>query len=272
MKSRILRFTLISMFCLMAWSCEGVPPNDVRNDGLPNPASVYCEQNGGRLELRADDEGGEQGICVFPDGSECEEWLFFRGECASASQADEAADPVEAPAVMPADSIISSEFTEDDYQGWWTYQNDDYGFSLRLPEDWSVDEEFTSDALMSGHFLRLHPGIESESKLSIRVSVRRWGEETLLWPTGVGEGDFVPMGTLNGAGLVLRRIGFQCPTGELAAIKYLGPEETGPNIHIDELEFGFIFFGSEAGCQGAVSMEDKTVVLGDMVVASLTLF
>jgi putative hemolysin len=51
------------------------------NVGLPNPASVYCEDNGGILEIREDDSGGQVGICVFPDGSECEEWAFYREEC-----------------------------------------------------------------------------------------------------------------------------------------------------------------------------------------------
>ncbi|MEA3339639.1 MAG: DUF333 domain-containing protein [Chloroflexota bacterium] len=31
--------------------------------------------------MRTGDDGGEYGVCVFSDGSECEEWAFFRGEC-----------------------------------------------------------------------------------------------------------------------------------------------------------------------------------------------
>ena len=50
--------------------------------GLPNPASVYCQEQGGRLEIRTDADGSQAGYCVFPDGSECEEWAFLRGECA----------------------------------------------------------------------------------------------------------------------------------------------------------------------------------------------
>jgi len=53
--------------------------------GMANPASVYCEEQGGRLEIRTDDSGGQAGYCIFADGSECEEWAFFRGECAPAS-------------------------------------------------------------------------------------------------------------------------------------------------------------------------------------------
>jgi putative hemolysin len=49
--------------------------------GLANPASVYCEEQGYTLEIRTDEQGSQYGFCVFPDGSECEEWAFFRGEC-----------------------------------------------------------------------------------------------------------------------------------------------------------------------------------------------
>jgi putative hemolysin len=48
---------------------------------LPNPASVYCIEQGGRWEIRKDKEGNEWGFCLFEDGSECEEWAFFRNEC-----------------------------------------------------------------------------------------------------------------------------------------------------------------------------------------------
>jgi putative hemolysin len=56
------------------------PPN------MPNPASVYCEQNGNTLEIRTAADGSQSGVCVFPDGSACEEWAYFRGECGSAPQ------------------------------------------------------------------------------------------------------------------------------------------------------------------------------------------
>ena len=31
-------------------------------------------------------DGSQNGICVFPDGSECDEWAYFRGECGLAPQ------------------------------------------------------------------------------------------------------------------------------------------------------------------------------------------
>ncbi len=54
--------------------------------GLPNPASVYCRQQGYDLEMRTDD-AGTTGYCIFPDGTECEEWAYFRGECAPGTPA-----------------------------------------------------------------------------------------------------------------------------------------------------------------------------------------
>lgn len=48
--------------------------------GMANPASVYCEEQGGVLDMR-DGEGGTAGFCIFEDGSECEEWAFFNSEC-----------------------------------------------------------------------------------------------------------------------------------------------------------------------------------------------
>lgn len=48
--------------------------------GLPNPASQHCEEQGYTIEMR-EEAGGTVGYCIFPDGTECEEWAFYRGEC-----------------------------------------------------------------------------------------------------------------------------------------------------------------------------------------------
>lgn len=50
--------------------------------GMTNPASTYCEQEGGDWSaLDLPQCGGEVGLCAFPSGDICEEWAFFRGEC-----------------------------------------------------------------------------------------------------------------------------------------------------------------------------------------------
>ena len=72
---------------------EAPEPTAVPAAGLANPASVHCEEEGGRLELRTDASGGQYGVCIFEDGSECEEWAFFRDEC-QPGQWDTAPEPV----------------------------------------------------------------------------------------------------------------------------------------------------------------------------------
>ena len=51
---------------------------------MPNPASVYCLEQGGTLEMRTTYDGSEYGVCRWgteTEGSECEEWALFRGAC-----------------------------------------------------------------------------------------------------------------------------------------------------------------------------------------------
>ena len=85
MQTRIPSMLLIGIILLWLAACVDSPATlTAETDdaaGLANPASVYCEEQGGRLELRSDDSG-TYGVCTFDDGSECEEWAYFRGECA----------------------------------------------------------------------------------------------------------------------------------------------------------------------------------------------
>jgi len=53
---------------------------------IPNPASVYCEQNGNTLEIQTASDGSQSGVCIFPNGSTCDEWAYYRGECGPATQ------------------------------------------------------------------------------------------------------------------------------------------------------------------------------------------
>jgi uncharacterized protein len=64
---------------LMISGCSG---NDNKSDdtGLANPASVYCQEQGGTVDIRTDESGGQVGYCVFSDGTEVEEWAYYRGE------------------------------------------------------------------------------------------------------------------------------------------------------------------------------------------------
>jgi len=119
-------------------------PSGEKPIGMANPASVHCEEQGHKLEIRSDAEGNQFGVCVFPDGSECEEWAYFRGECApggdttEAPSSDSQREP--APPVAAADldalSASNSDFAFDLFQ---TIRSDDqnlffspYSISLAL--------------------------------------------------------------------------------------------------------------------------------------------
>jgi len=45
---------------------------------IPNPAAVYCILQGYEYEIRTDEQGNQYGVCVFPDGSECGGWDYYR--------------------------------------------------------------------------------------------------------------------------------------------------------------------------------------------------
>jgi putative hemolysin len=268
----VLTLTL-TLFVLTA--CASLPPTgtsqtlptfvpvstETPQANLPNPASVYCEEQGNRLEIRTAADGSQSGVCIFPDGSECDEWAYFRGECEPSPAPSETAiaGPTVIPTALPIDPA--------GYQSWWTYTHAVYGFSIMLPEDWVVEALTTSDPLMNDHALSLHSelGVENEG---IRMSFRRVGEEALLWPTGVGQGEFIAHGTLEVAGQPARRMLLVCPTGEITSIWY-HQAEGQPNIIRGDLEFGFIFNAAPTHCEAGYSLGGKVQRTGEMIVASL---
>lgn len=75
-KSVIFSFAIL---CTLIAGCafnSTTPPNgDV---GMANPASVYCVEKGGRIQIVKDKEGNETGLCQFADGTKIEEWELYR--------------------------------------------------------------------------------------------------------------------------------------------------------------------------------------------------
>jgi putative hemolysin len=52
--------------------------DDDREPGIGNPASEFCEEQGGRVEMDRDDAGNERGMCLLPDGTRVDEWEYYR--------------------------------------------------------------------------------------------------------------------------------------------------------------------------------------------------
>ena len=79
--SLMFGFFLLIIF-LSACTQTGVVNDNGKNGNaqIANPASVNCIDKGGKLKI-VDGQNGQYGICTLPDGTECEEWAYFRGEC-----------------------------------------------------------------------------------------------------------------------------------------------------------------------------------------------
>jgi putative hemolysin len=63
---------------------EPVHDGSPGSPGLANPASQFCVDQGGRVEI-VDVEEGQVGICVLPDGTRVEEWEYYREQAPSPS-------------------------------------------------------------------------------------------------------------------------------------------------------------------------------------------
>jgi hypothetical protein len=126
---------------------------------LPNPASVFCEEQAGKVEMRTDDAGNQYGICVFEDGSECDEWAFFRAECQPGKSDEE-----DSQAAQPA------------------YINEEFGFSFNPPAGWAIEDK-------GDYLLFTRPGYK------FFVGFQAAGEEAKPFRTGMPQGEFVDGGT-----------------------------------------------------------------------------
>ena len=62
-------------------SAQDNPPTT----GLANPASVYCEKQGGTIKM-VDEGNGTRGDCILGDGTVCDEWSYYRNECPTKQQ------------------------------------------------------------------------------------------------------------------------------------------------------------------------------------------
>lgn len=82
MKTKTLGLVaLLAIGALTLAGCEKSEAPEEKNVGMANPASVYCEEQWGTLKIETAEDGSQWGICLFDDGSYCEEWSYFREEC-----------------------------------------------------------------------------------------------------------------------------------------------------------------------------------------------
>jgi putative hemolysin len=128
---RIIPFTilLLGLAACAAPQVQAHEPTATDNPAanMPNPASVYCEQNGNQLEIQTAADGSQNGVCIFPDGSTCDEWAYYRGECGPAAQKSPTPTfAVEATATVSSDNSIENASggymppgTAEEIADWW---------------------------------------------------------------------------------------------------------------------------------------------------------
>ena len=71
----------LPLVLLAVAGCASPPPSE-KSVGMPNPASIYCAEQGGKLEIRKGPDG-ETGHCHLPDGRVVEEWELYRSQHAT---------------------------------------------------------------------------------------------------------------------------------------------------------------------------------------------
>jgi putative hemolysin len=134
-------------------AATGIPPAN-----MSNPASVYCEQHGNQLEIHTAADGSQSGVCVFPDGSTCDEWAYYRGECGFAAQAS--STPTVA---IEATKEASAKATQDQASGGYMPP----GTSEEITDWWGVIKHTPPGAQYDDYFERqdlgqpLYFGIDS---------------------------------------------------------------------------------------------------------------
>lgn len=72
------KIILLSCMAVFATGCE-TKNKEGKAVGMANPASQYCVEVGGTLEI-VKSEDGERGMCHLPDGAVIEEWELFRAK------------------------------------------------------------------------------------------------------------------------------------------------------------------------------------------------
>ncbi len=84
----LILLLMLTSSCTARPTPGGSTPSATPTDtvaGMANPAAVYCESQGYKLQPVVTADGSQAAICIFPDGSQCDEWAYFRGECGPAT-------------------------------------------------------------------------------------------------------------------------------------------------------------------------------------------
>ena len=84
MGCKICIFLLIVGAFVLMMGCQG-EEDDASKEGtgveIPNPAAEKCLEEGNEYDIKVAEDGSQYGMCTLPDGTECDAWSYYRGEC-----------------------------------------------------------------------------------------------------------------------------------------------------------------------------------------------
>jgi putative hemolysin len=182
MRTMVFVQVIIISICGLTMGACAAPRGNAAN--LPNPAAVFCQEQGYMYEIRTDAEGNNDGVCVFSENESCDGWEFYYGICVPS---DNEADPIatEPAPPEPTEAVLPEKVT---------YRDDEYRFEVAYPAHW----EFEVSSI--GQESDLHPF----SKL-LRFSMENWvlslhvkfNRDTTVIGGGFGAGDMVQEGIVS---------------------------------------------------------------------------
>ena len=77
---KLMSITILLLIAIVAIETYYIFSYSSSSSMIANPASVKCLKDGGQEKI-INGILGQSGLCLFPDGSVCDEWAYYRDEC-----------------------------------------------------------------------------------------------------------------------------------------------------------------------------------------------
>lgn len=114
---------IMALLAILGGCASSTNSQQPQQVGMANPASVYCQQVGGKLNIE-NTPAGQVGMCSLPNGDKVEEWELFKAasQCGAnshqnlvgtlAASLDRSALPKLSRVINP-DSVVTMDYRQD---------------------------------------------------------------------------------------------------------------------------------------------------------------
>jgi hypothetical protein len=125
---------------------------------------------------------------------------------------------------------------QDEYAGWQTYENNNYGYTMKYPADWTVEHKTEADDGSPADWLLFS---SPDKTYSLSFGIRNKGDTiAIMGRTGTGAGDFEALGTafIGSTEVHVMKLVFE---GKVKLISYGGASGTKTEIDSHEVTAEF---------------------------------